>query len=135
NISALTWDKFTPGEQSFAKNIYENNIDLKNIGPREKTRYAYAANLYADANGLQPYQSFGAATKAGVAKTFTSGKTGMNVLSLNTAIGHAETAMDAYKAAPNTNQNWLNVPLNKLRASTAYPNIITQGVSLNALQR
>lgn len=134
NIASLTWDKFTPGEQLFAKNIYEGNTDLKNIGPREKTRYAYAANLYAEATGNPPFQSFGAATKAGVAKAFTSGKQGANVNALNTALGHLDTLKNVYSTLGNTDARLMNVPLNKLRQNANDPQIMKAITALNAVK-
>lgn len=134
NIAGLTWDKFTPGEQSFAKNIYEGNIDLKNVGPREKTRYAYAANLYADATGNPPFQSFGAGTKAATAKAFTSGKQGANVNALNTALGHLDTLKNVYSTLGNTDAKLMNIPLNKLRQNTNDPQIMKAIAALNAVK-
>ncbi len=62
------------------------------------------------------------------------GQFGKNQLSLNTALGHVDTASKAFDAVKNTNTAFLNVPINKLKTSTNDPNIIKLGISLNALQ-
>lgn len=133
DTSALKWESLSPEEQKMAINIYNGNVDPSHIGYRERTRLMMGAEMYADNNKLPPYQSFGGSTKGTVSKSFASGKPAMNVLSLNTAIGHAGTAMDAFNQVNNTNQRWLNVPLNKARTMSNDPNIIKLGVSLNAL--
>lgn len=67
-------------------------------------------------------------------KSVFGGQLGKNQLSLNTALGHIQTASDAYDQVKNTNQAWLNVPINKLKTETNDPNIVRLGISLNALQ-
>lgn len=62
------------------------------------------------------------------------GQFGKNQLSLNTAIGHVKTSFDAFASLGNTNEAFMNVPINKLKTMTNDPKIIQIGVSLNALQ-
>lgn len=62
------------------------------------------------------------------------GKLGDTQRSLNTVTGHLLTAQDAYDQIQNTNQEWLNVPINKLKASTNDPYIIRLGTAVNAVR-
>ncbi len=134
DTAGITWESLTPQEQYVAERVYNGDTSLKDFGFRERTKFTMAANEYAKRNNLPAFQSFGGEVRGKSAQAFTSGKPAMNVLSLNTAIGHAGTAMKAYQAVGNTNQEWLNKPLNYLRTKTNDPNIIRLGVSLNALQ-
>lgn len=130
----VTWETANPQQQSLARAMYEGRVRPSDIGFRERGAMTALANEYATANGLPPYKSFNAEVNATMAKYSTSGKLGQNALSLNTALGHASSAYDSYKALGNTNQEWLNVPINKLKQKTNDPNVVALGINLNALR-
>lgn len=127
------WEDMPPEMQYLGKQTYEGNIEIEKLGYKEKTQAALAANEYARHHDLPSYQTFTGSVKAGTTKAFGYGKPAMNVLSLNTAIGHAKSALDAFGKVSNTDQRLLNVPLNKARAMTNDPNIIKLQTTLNAL--
>jgi hypothetical protein len=62
------------------------------------------------------------------------GAFGKNQLSLNTALGHVATAQKAFDAVGNMDEKFLNTPINKLKEQTNDPNIVSLGISLNALR-
>lgn len=62
------------------------------------------------------------------------GKYGANQLALNTALGHVDTASQAFDGVKNLDERFLNVPINKLKVQTNDPNIVSLGISLNALK-
>lgn len=134
DLGEVNWEKATPDEQQLAKALYNGDIRPYDLGYRERSKAVALANQYANREGKDPYRSFGGDVKAGTAKSFATGKPGLNVLSLNTAIGHAKSALDAYKNVKNTDTRLLNIPLNKARTMSNDPNIIKLGVTLNALQ-
>lgn len=134
DLGTITWDSLSPEEQGVSKALYNADIRPYDLGYRERSKAVVGANIYANMNGLPPYRSFGGDVKAGTAKAFATGKPGLNVLSLNTAIGHAKSALDAYQNVKNTDTRLLNIPLNKARTMSNDPNIIKLGVTLNALQ-
>lgn len=130
---ATKWDDMPPEMRDLGKNAYEGNIEVEKLGFREKTQAILAANEYARANKLPPFKTYTGTIRAGTSKSFAYGKPAQNVLSLNTALGHAKSALDAYANVKNLDQRFLNVPLNKARAMTNDPNIIKLQISLNAL--
>ncbi len=134
DLGEISWEKATPDEQKLAIALYNGDVRPYDLGYRERSKAVALANQYADRNGKDPYRSFGGDVKAGTAKAFSTGKPGMNVLSLNTALGHANSALEAYQGVKNTDQRFLNIPLNKARSMTNDPNIVKLGVTLNALQ-
>lgn len=134
DLSAVSWDTLTPQEQALSKSLYEGNIRPSDIGYRERSKALMGANEYARANGLPAFQSYSGDVKAGMAKNLAYGKQGMNALSLNTAMGHVSSANDAFQAIGNTNQEWLNVPLNTLRKKTNDPNVVALNTTLTALR-
>lgn len=133
DLKKVKWEEATPEEIKLAWALYKGNVRPYDLGYKERSQGVALANLISSKYGLPDYQSFGADTKAGVAKAFGSGKLGQNVLSLNTAIGHAGTAMKAYNDIGNTNQAWLNKPLNALRKETNNTNVVKLGIALTAL--
>jgi hypothetical protein len=62
------------------------------------------------------------------------GQYGKNQLSLNTALGHIDTAADAYEAISNTDERFLNTPINALKKQTNDPNVVKLDASLTALK-
>lgn len=130
----VSWATATPQQQSLAQAMYEGRVRPSDIGFRDRGKVTLLANEYATQNGLPPFRSYNADVNATMAKYATSGKLGQNALSLNTALGHAASAYDSYESIGNTNQEWLNVPINKLKEKTNDPNVIALGINLNALQ-
>lgn len=130
----VRWDTATPQQQKLAQAYYEGRVRSADIGFKDKGKMTLLANEYASQAGLPAFKAFDADTNANMAKYATAGKLGQNALSLNTALGHAASAFDSYQAIGNTNQQWLNTPLNKLRTITNDPNVVALGINLNALQ-
>lgn len=130
----LSWETATPQQQNLAKAVYEGRVRPGDIGFKDRSRVTLLANEYATQRGLPPFKSYNADVNATMAKYATSGKLGQNALSLNTALGHAASAYDTYQALGNTDQKWLNVPINKLKTQTNDPNVVALGINLNALQ-
>lgn len=133
NMQSSTMDTATTQEQSLAKALAEGRVRPSDIGFRDRGRIVSLANEYAEKNGME-FQSYGGDVKAGMAKNLAFGKMGMNSLSLNTALGHVGDAVSSYEKVANTNQQWLNQPLNYLREKTNDPNIVALGLNLNALR-
>lgn len=129
-----SWATATPQQQSLARSVYEGRVRPSDVGFRDRGKVTLLANEYATLNGLPPFRSYNADVNATMAKYSTSGKLGQNALSLNTALGHAASAYDAYEAIGNTNQKWLNTPINTLKRQTNDPNVVALGINLNALQ-
>jgi hypothetical protein len=129
----LTWDGASPMQQSMAKALSEGRIRPSDLGLRDRATIVGLANDYATKNG-QAFQSYSGDVKAHTANYFASGRGGQNATSLNTALGHLADAVDAYDKIGNTNQNWLNVPLNKLRTATNDPDVVALNLNLNALR-
>lgn len=130
----VSWATATPQQQSLAQAMYEGRVRPSDIGFRDRGKVTLLANEYATQNGLPPFRSYNADVNATMAKYATSGKLGQNALSLNTALGHAASAYDSYQAIGNTNEKWLNTPINVLRKQTNDPNVVALGINLNALQ-
>lgn len=130
----VSWATSTPQQQSLAQAMYEGRVRPSDIGFRDRGKVTLLANEYATQNGLPPFRSYNADVNATMAKYATSGKLGQNALSLNTALGHAASAYDSYQAIGNTNEKWLNTPINVLRKQTNDPNVVALGINLNALQ-
>lgn len=134
DLSKVTWESASPDEQGLAKSVYDGNVLPKDIGFRERSRIIELANIYGSKDGRDPFQSFTGSVKEGSAKSFSTGKLGQNALALNTALGHVNSAYDSYKKIGNTDQKWLNVPLNKLKKQTGDGNVVKLGITLNALR-
>lgn len=132
--NALKWNEMPPEIQNLGKEIYENHIQLGKLGYRERSQGVLAAIAYGQEHGLPPFKSYGADVAGKTAEAFATGKPGLNVLGLNTALGHVDSAYEAYKNIQNTDNAWLNRPLNALRKSTNDPNVIKLGLTLNALR-
>lgn len=130
----VSWATATPQQQSLAQAMYEGRVRPSDIGFRDRGKVTLLANEYANQNGLPPFKSYNADVNATMAKYATSGKLGQNALSLNTALGHAASAYDSYQAIGNTNEKWLNTPINVLKKQTNDPNVVALGINLNALQ-
>lgn len=133
NMQTSSMESSSPQEQSLARAMVEGRVRPSDIGFRDRGRIISLANEYADKNGIK-FQSYGGDVKAGMAKNLAFGKMGMNALSLNTALGHVGDAMTAYTNVENTDQAWLNQPINYLREKTNNPYIIAIGLNLNALR-
>lgn len=134
NTDQISWDNASAQQRSLAQAMYEGRVRPSDIGFRDRGKITLLANEYAGENGLPPFKAYSADVNATMAKFATSGKLGQNALSLNTALGHAASAFDSYKALEATNQAWLNTPINKLKKSTNDPNVVALGINLNALQ-
>lgn len=133
DLGQVTWENASQDERDLATALYNGDIRPYDLGYRERSKAVVLANEYANRNKLPPYRSFGGDVKSGTAKAFAFGKPAMNVLSLNTALGHAKSALLAYNAVQNLDQRFLNIPLNKVRAMTNNPNIVKLQTALNAL--
>lgn len=129
----LNWNTATPAQQNMAIAMVKGNIRPSDLGLRDRATIVGLANEYAQKNNM-PFQSYGGEVKAKTANYFASGKGGQNATSLNTALGHLSDALDSYNAVGNTNQQWLNVPLNKLRTMTDNPDVVALNLNLNALR-
>lgn len=129
----VTWDTSTDEQKRLAQGVYEGRINPAMLGFRERTVANTLANEYATRNGLTPYKSYLTQVKTKTAEAFTSGKFGQNINSLNTALGHVESVHKAYQYIANTDEKWLNVPINKLKEQTNDPHIVKLGIALNAL--
>lgn len=134
SMDNVSWETASSQQRSLAKAMYEGRVRPSDIGFRERGKITLLANEYATENGLPPFRAYAADVNATMGKYSTSGKMGQNALSLNTALGHAASAFDSYKAIGNTNVAWLNTPINKLKQGTNDPNVIALGINLNALQ-
>lgn len=130
----VSWATASPQQQSLAQAVYEGRVRPSDVGFKDRGKITLLANEYAGQAGLPPFKGYLGDVNAGMAKYSTSGKLGQNALSLNTALGHAASAYDTYQTLGNTNQEWLNQPINKLRKITNDPNVVALGINLNALQ-
>jgi hypothetical protein len=133
-IGATTWADATDQEKAMAQGLYEGRIRPADVGFRERGKMVSLANEYASNNGLAPFKAYAGEVNANMNKYSTTGKMGQNALSLNTALGHAASAYDAYQHIQNTDQKWLNTPLNQLRQQTNDPEVVKLGITLTALQ-
>ncbi len=133
SIGSTDWDSASPLEQSMAKAVYEGRMRPSDVGFKERGVIVGLAQSYADKNNLAPFKAYAADVNAAMGKYSTSGKGGQNATSLNTALGHAGSALEAYQNVANTDQRWLNVPINKLRSQTNDPNVLKLQTTLNAL--
>lgn len=129
-----SWETATPQQQALAKAMYEGRVRPSDLSFRERGVTTTLANEYANMNGLTPFKAYNADVNATMAKFATSGKLGQNALSLNTALGHLSSAYDSYQNIQNTDQAWLNKPMNWLKKNTNDPNVVALGINLNALQ-
>lgn len=130
---SLSWDTASPTQQNMAKALTEGRIRPSDLGLRDRATIVGLANEYSLKNNL-PFSSYSGDVKAHTANYMASGKGGQNATSLNTALGHLSDAQDAFDKVGNTNQEWLNVPLNKLRTMTNDPNVVALNLNLNALR-
>jgi hypothetical protein len=133
NPTLPTWDNASPEDRRIAVGLYSGTLRPGSVGYREKTKYTGLAAEYGEMIG-KPYVDYTGEVRAGTEKSFAYGKLGQNALSLNTALGHAKSALDAFGRVKNTNAAALNVPLNKIKGKMNDPNIIQTRASLNALR-
>ena len=133
-LGTVTWDSATPEMKAAARGVYEGRIRPSDMSFRDRGVITQLAEDYANKNGLPPFKAYAGEINAAMGKYATSGKLGQNALSLNTALGHAASAYQSYQKIQNTDQKWMNVPLNKLREQTNNPDVIALGVNLNALR-
>ncbi len=133
NMGNTGWDSATPGMQATAKALYEGRIRPSDVSFRERGVITQLAEEYANKNNLPAFKAYMGDVNAAMGKYSTSGKGGQNATSLNTALGHAGSALEAYQNVANTDQRWLNVPINKLRSQTNDPNVLRLQTTLNAL--
>ena len=133
NPTLPTWENASPEDRRIAVGLYSGTLRPGSVGYREKTKYTGLAAEYGEMIG-KPYVDYTGEVRAGTEKSFAYGKFGQNALSLNTAIGHAKSALDAFGRVSNTNAAALNVPLNKIKGKMNDPNIIQTRASLNALR-
>jgi len=129
-----SWANATPEQQALAIARYEGRLRSGDIGFRERSLISSLAEQYPTLYGLPKFNAYAADTNAAMARYSTSGKMGQNALSLNTALGHLSDAYDSYQAIGNTNQKWLNTPINVLKKETNDPEVVALGLNLNALQ-
>lgn len=131
---SITWEKSTQQDKDMAKALYEGRVRPSDLGYRDRSVAVKLAEQYALKENLSPYKSYAGNVAGKTAEAFASGKLGQNALSLNTALGHVASAYDAYQDIGNTNQVWLNEPLNKLRSATGDPAVKKLDTTLTALQ-
>lgn len=131
---SITWESATPQDQDTAKALYEGRISPGDLGYRDRSIGVKLANEYAIKSKLPPYKAYAGRVAGDTAKAFATGKPGLNALALNTALGHVDSAYEAYEKVKNTDTAWLNQPLNALRKKTNDPNIVKLGLTLNALR-
>lgn len=129
----ISWAKATPEQKRLAIGIYNGDIDVTQLGFRERTVGNILANEHAYLQGSEPYQSYTGSVKGGMAKNLAYGKLGINVNALNTGIGHTGDAMQAYSKLQNTDVAALNKPINWLKRNTNNPDIVALDANLNAL--
>lgn len=131
---SVNWDTATDEDKSLAKALYEGRVTPGALSYRDRGVAVKLANDYAIRSGLAPYKSYAGNVAEGTAKAFSYGKQGLNSLAINTALGHVSSAYDAYQQLQNTDEKWLNRPLNSLKKQTNDPNVVRLGVTLNALR-
>lgn len=131
-MNTSTYATAPADDQRLARNLVDGRIRPSDIGYRDRGRIVSLASEYADMQG-KDFQSFGGDVNAGMAKNLAYGKMGQNTLSLNTALGHIGDASKAYDQLQNTNQQWLNIPINKLKRMTNDPAIVALDLKLNAV--
>lgn len=131
---SINWDSATDEDKNIAKALYEGRVRPGDLGYRDRSVGVKLANEYALKSGFPPFKAYAGNVAGKTAEAFATGKFGQNVNSLNTALGHVDSAYKAYQDIGNTNQEWLNVPINKLKTSTNDPNVVRLGITLNALQ-
>lgn len=130
----ISWDTASDQQKALAQAVYEGRVRPADVGFRERGKITLLANEYGIQNHKAPFKSYAADVNAAMGKYSTSGKMGQNSLSLNTALGHLSSAYDSYEKIGNTNQEWLNVPINTLKKNTNDPEVVALGINLNALQ-
>jgi len=131
--SRVSWETATPTQQKAAQALIRGDIRTSDLGLRDRGIITVLANEYAAMNSI-PFKSYEGDVKKGMASNLATGKLGLNALSLNTALGHANDALTAYESMGNTDVNLINKPLNWLRKNTNDPNVIALGINLNALR-
>jgi len=137
-VAEATLETATPTQLLMAQGVLDGTQEIGKLPMRPDSPYnkgliqALAVAL-AEKN-KQSYSSYEGDVKAGMAKNLGYGKMGMNTLALNTGIGHADSAEQAYEAIKNTDINLVNKPLNWIRTNVANdPNVKKLEVSINAL--
>lgn len=130
---AVDWNSASEENKNLAKALYEGRVRPFDLSYRDRGIAVQLANQYALQSGRAPYKAYAGDVAGATAKAFAVGKPGMNSLALNTALGHLDTANSAYEALKNTNQAWLNQPINYLKKNTNDPNIVRLETALNAL--
>jgi hypothetical protein len=129
----IEWATATDSNKALGKAVYEGRVRSSDMGTRDRGMAVKLGNEYARINNLPPLKSYQAEVSGKTASAFATGKPGMNALSLNTALGHSNDALQAYDAIQNTDTRLLNRPINALRAQSNDPNIIRLQTTLNAL--
>lgn len=133
-VGATTWDNSTPEEKQLGQALYEGRMRPSDLGYRDRSIAVKLAEQWGRRNGLPPYKSYAGNVAGKTAEAFATGKPGMNALALNTALGHVDSVYDAFQEIGNTDQAWLNQPINYLKKQTNDPNVVKLDVSLNALR-
>jgi len=131
-MNTSTYDTAPADDQRLARNLVDGKIRPSDIGYRDRGRIVSLASEYADKTG-KDFHSYGGDVNAGMAKNLAYGKMGQNVVSFNTALGHIGDAEKAYQAVGNTDQRWLNTPINVLKKQSNDPNIIALDLNINAV--
>jgi len=131
-MNTSTYSTASDDDKRLARNLVDGKIRPSDIGYRDRGRIVSLASEYADMAG-KPFQSYGGDVNAGMAKSLAYGKIGQNVISFNTALGHIGDAEKAYQQVGNTDQRWLNTPINVLKKQTNDPGIIALDLNLNAV--
>lgn len=129
----IEWDTATPSNKALGQAVYEGRVRPQDLGTRDRGMAVKLANEYARVNNKDPLKSYQAEVAGKTANSFASGKLGQNALSINTALGHANDALDAYENVKNLDVRFLNQPLNAIRAQTNDPGVIKLQTTLNAL--
>lgn len=131
---SVTWDTASEEEKNLAQALYQGRMRPSDLGYRDRSIAVKLAEDYARRSGLPMYKSYAGNVAGKTAEAFAAGKLGQNALSLNTALGHVDSAFTAYNDISNTDQKWLNQPLNKLKLATGDPAVAKLGTTLNALR-
>jgi hypothetical protein len=132
--AGISYETASPAQQKLAKARYEGRLRSSDLSFRERGMINMLADQYGQSIGGKPFNAADADVNYAMTKFSTSGKMGQNALSLNTALGHLDSAYDSYQKVGNTNQAWLNTPINELKAGTNDPDVIALETNLVALQ-
>lgn len=132
--SAVNWDTSSQEDKDLAKARYEGRIRASDMSFRDRSVSTSLAEQYAIKNNLPPFKAYSADVAAGTARAFSSGKPAMNTLALNTALGHLETASNAYDAIKNMDASLLNKPFNAIRKAGGDAEVTKLVTALNAVK-